>query len=108
MVYRRSRRTVVEDRNPMGIILAVLAFLIVLFLAWMLLFNDGFGGADDDRDNETTTEERGDTPDVNIEVPGGEGSRTGNEPATGDEPATGGEGTTGDQPGGGVVPTDGG
>ena len=82
MVYRR-RRMVVEDGNPLGAILAVLAIVLLLFLAWMLFSNNGFGGRGAD-ERETTTQVQQDQPDVTIVVPGGD------EPATGEVPRGGG------------------
>ncbi|HEX2053065.1 MAG TPA: hypothetical protein VHJ78_04970 [Actinomycetota bacterium] len=101
MVYRRR---VVEDRNPMGPILAVLATLVVLLLAWMLLFRDGFGGGDDEDATVTQTpaeqqEGEGEAEggaDVDVNLPGGTAEGTA-DVDTGDEPATGGDATTGDQ-----------
>lgn len=87
---QRPQRTVVEDRSPLGPILGVVAVIVLLFLVWFFLFNDGFGNnalTDD-------TEEQEDTPDINITVPGdidlpGDGPGTGDDPGGGDEPAPG-------------------
>ena len=96
MVYRRR---VVEDRNPMGPILAVIAVIVLLFLAWML-FRDDFGIGDDGDGGaevgETTTPEPEEPAEQPVEdiLPGEQPA--GDAPATGDAPGSDG----GDAPGG--------
>lgn len=83
----------------MGPIIAVIATLVVLFLAWMLLFRDGFGDGDDAGVTETPTaeveqeEEPADAPDVNINIPGGDDS--GEQSGAGDQGGGQQEGTEG-------------
>jgi hypothetical protein len=101
MVYRRTRRTVVEDRNPMGPIIAVLAVVILLILAWMF-FSNNDSGRDGGTETGTTTEESPEQPEGNIELPGvDEGDEpAGESPAAGDEPAVDAPAVDVDPPGG--------
>ncbi len=103
MAYRRDRRVVVEDRNPMWAIIAVLVILLMLFLAWMFFRNNDLRGEDEGR--RTNTEERQDQPEGNIQIPGGDDIQApgADTPTAGNEPTTG--PTSGDVAPGGGTPT---
>lgn len=81
----------------MGPIIAVIATIVILFLAWMLLFRDGFGGDSGDNnvaetpaaEQEQEQEEPADT-DINVNIPGGD--------ATGGDDQSGAGDQGGDQP----------
>ena len=108
MAYRRDRRVVVEDRNPMWAIIAVLVILLILFFAWMFFRNNDLRGEDEGR--RTNTEERQDQPEGNIQIPGEDDTQapgsdtptTEDDPTAGNEPTTG--PTSGDVPPGGGTP----
>ena len=90
MVYERPpRRTVIEERSPVGTIVAVVVILLVLILLWIYFFS---GWIDDNQepDDRPTPAEQQEEPevrqDIDIQIPGGDLSGVTDQPAVRDQP----------------------